>query len=682
LNLRKRGPTLSKPGRHSKTASTSEGRETQVSEWGDDSSSDDSLVYDRPAPTPVVLSEYSEPDPKKPRLPISNEDRRPASAYLPLGEGEFRLLQLAPGRNYDPVVCSFVTASKSRLPEYEAVSYIWGVQQTFHAIMLRDPQGQLHPIYIRSNLGAALRSIRHPKVTRSFWVDALCINHSNANLNEKNRLVSMKPFIFHNAQNLCFWLDEDASSKAALNFIPRMLDLSSLPKLIRDDKAVNDWIAFIALLNNPSFSRLWLVQEVSVARNATLHCGQTVLHYKDLVDAMAMFTSSRNDISLLFRRNKKNYKELFDRKITMAERFINVSANALRITSPEKVERRFSLEDLISQLKDLTTTDPLDRIYSVLAIARDGPEMGGEIPVEYDTRHKTALQIDYDRSPLELYQDFVIHAIERSGSLDIICRDWARSVSNLNLPTWVRPLQTSFRPNSDISERIDSDSLVGLPGQNHYNASRGTVAHFHLGLGQSHDSPKPLFVRGFRIDTISKLGPRAEDGIILHEWLELGGVVGEIVPEAFWRTLVADRSPNGSVAPSWYSRAFLYCLRLSPTGNINTNRLIDESEAEPSLIIDFLQRVQSVIWNRKFLVSEGNGWIGLGPMASQVGDEIYVLDGCTVPVVLRRQQDIDSHGFDFLQLVGECYVHGMMGGEAAEIPRTPELAIDRGIELR
>jgi hypothetical protein len=139
-------------------------------------------------------------------------------------------------------------------------------------------------------------------------------------------------------------------------------------------------------------------------------------------------------------------------------------------------------------------------------------------------------------------------------------------------------------------------------------------------------------------------------------------------------------TPNGSVAPSWYSRAFLYCLRLSPTGNINTNRLIDESEAEPSLIIDFLQRVQSVIWNRKFFVSRHSGWIGLAPMASRVGDEICILDGCTVPVVLRHcdaySEDIYEH--DFFQLVGECYVHGMMDGEAAEIAT----AVEEKFELR
>ncbi len=207
---------------------------------------------------------------------------------------------------------------------------------------------------------------------------------------------------------------------------------------------------------------------------------------------------------------------------------------------------------------------------------------------------------------------------------------------------------------------------MGLPGQNYYNASGRTVAIFYTGDCQSPNAPRSLFVRGHRVDTISKIGPRAEQGIILQEWLELGQCdpILDEVPEAFWVTLVAGRGPKGSTLPSWYNRAFKYCLLLSPTGNINTNRIIDEIEAEGqgSLVIDFLRRVQSVIWNRKFFVSSNNTYIGLVPPAAQVGDLICILYGCTVPVVLRRLEDID--GKEYFQVVGESYVYRMMDGEA------------------
>jgi hypothetical protein len=57
-------------------------------------------------------------------------------------------------------------------------------------------------------------------------------------------------------------------------------------------------------------------------------------------------------------------------------------------------------------------------------------------------------------------------------------------------------------------------------------------------------------------------------------------------------------------------------------------------------------------------------------MDAKVDDVICILDGCSVPVVLRPcSRDMgtrtDERG-SFYQFVGECYVHGMMDGEAKE----------------
>jgi hypothetical protein len=50
-------------------------------------------------------------------------------------------------------------------------------------------------------------------------------------------------------------------------------------------------------------------------------------------------------------------------------------------------------------------------------------------------------------------------------------------------------------------------------------------------------------------------------------------------------------------------------------------------------------------------------FVGLVPDAAEVGDRICLLHGGKVPFVLRKQEK----GF---KLVGECYVHGLMKGEA------------------
>lgn len=53
-----------------------------------------------------------------------------------------------------------------------------------------------------------------------------------------------------------------------------------------------------------------------------------------------------------------------------------------------------------------------------------------------------------------------------------------------------------------------------------------------------------------------------------------------------------------------------------------------------------------------------DGWIGLGAGAVQAGDKIAILQGASVPVVVRPSSD--------WVVVGDCYVHGVMEGQAWE----------------
>jgi len=665
-----------------------ESRESAV-EDDDGSSTDETETYERPKRTEVVSKGVKREYPGASLLEIpemainiNKEDRRPAECYKPLKKDEFRILKLAPGKKDDKnISCSLVTAAVDRPVKYEAISYLWAApNQKSIEIHLIDDQKKSHPIWIRSHLYEALKFLRHPTKTRSFWVDALCINHGDINKEEKNKQIAMKRYVFRNAENLCFWLGEEDNYKTALRFIPQILDLTRIDKLVCDESSIDNWVAFVALLNNAVFSRLWLVQEVAVAPNVTLHSGPVSIHYQDLVDAVSIFRTFRKELCLLFRDKGRNCKDLSDRKIIMAERFIEVSANALRIAKTldgeQKTLRLLTLEELVSYLSGLDSTCPLDRIYSVLAIAKDGPKLDEKTLILDDSDY---LRIDYEAKVVDVYEEFVLRAINHSKSLDIICRYWAGPDDSL--PTWVRPKQLPQPAfDSNVTERREADSLVSLPDHNNYHASRGTIAEATVFPEKPTHMKRSLKVRGFRLDAIYKLAPRAPEGIIPYEWLALGGCTknGETyeVPESFWRTLVADRGPKGTMTPSWYSIAFRNCLlHLTPTGDINTNRLIHESEAEASLVVNFLQRVQSGIWNRKFLVSKVNEWIGLAPTATEAGDELVILYGCSVPVVLRPSKE---RGW---LLVGECYVHGMMDGEAMEKVVAEEVIVEE-FEIR
>ncbi|XMA15129.1 hypothetical protein WAI453_007920 [Rhynchosporium graminicola] len=151
--------------------------------------------------------------------------------------------------------------------------------------------------------------------------------------------------------------------------------------------------------------------------------------------------------------------------------------------------------------------------------------------------------------------------------------------------------------------------------------------------------------------------------MIMQESLEMGGLTYPIednlvkVPEALWRTLVADRGPNNISAPSWYHRACLHCLiHVTPNGGLSTG-VLKEQSGTATTMVTLLKRVQQVVWNRKFLLSKSKKLFGLAPTNAQEGDSICILFGCSVPVVLRK---MESETGTYYHFIGESYIHGIM----------------------
>ncbi|KAH9214816.1 hypothetical protein DL95DRAFT_389138 [Leptodontidium sp. 2 PMI_412] len=64
-----------------------------------------------------------------------------------------------------------------------------------------------------------------------------------------------------------------------------------------------------------------------------------------------------------------------------------------------------------------------------------------------------------------------------------------------------------------------------------------------------------------------------------------------------------------------------------------------------------------------------NGYMGLGPPEVREGDTICSVPGCTYPLVIRPKSNNDSdEGKEHFEIIGACYVYGMMNGEVAKDP--------------
>ena len=88
-------------------------------------------------------------------------------------------------------------------------------------------------------------------------------------------------------------------------------------------------------------------------------------------------------------------------------------------------------------------------------------------------------------------------------------------------------------------------------------------------------------------------------------------------------------------------------------GMPGSNKAPDGNDAKVSA---YDYAVWHALRNRRFFITT-SGFMGLGPRTMQPQDQIAVLHGCRWPVILRP-------GDDHFKMLGTCYVHGIMDGEA------------------
>ena len=71
---------------------------------------------------------------------------------------------------------------------------------------------------------------------------------------------------------------------------------------------------------------------------------------------------------------------------------------------------------------------------------------------------------------------------------------------------------------------------------------------------------------------------------------------------------------------------------------------------------------------RRLIITE-HKLLGLAPEMSKKRDLICILYRCSVPVALRRMVDRVTDE-EYSTSIGECYVHGIMDGEAFGLARS------------
>ncbi|KAI0529990.1 heterokaryon incompatibility protein-domain-containing protein [Xylaria digitata] len=204
---------------------------------------------------------------------ITNHNERFESnpfAYPSLTQStHFRILRLSAGSPMD-ALHGWVEIVDSRHPiEYQAVSYPWADKTGDKSLCRRIFLGGHHqPLPITLNCFRALRHLRKRSAQSSLWIDAVCIDQQSPS--ERSHQVGLMSKIFSSATNVCVYSGNEDDIPEAMNAEAiKLLNMA----LQDDNYVVPRSRALEMFFNRPYFSRLWVVQEVLLARSLSFHCG-------------------------------------------------------------------------------------------------------------------------------------------------------------------------------------------------------------------------------------------------------------------------------------------------------------------------------------------------------------------------------------------------------------------------
>ncbi|KAI1132443.1 heterokaryon incompatibility protein-domain-containing protein [Nemania abortiva] len=614
--------------------------------------------------------------------------------YSPIEKDSIRLLYIEPNSGDEPISCRLETFKESDAPEYKALSYAWGPGLRNHPISIDESA-----FYVSWDLHRALSRLRVVHKDVCVWVDAICINQEDNK--EKSEQVSKMANIYSNAARVMIWLgEENCHTRTTIDYMTSILDPKAPSAQACDDYGI---LALSRMMTQSYFSRRWTIQEVALANDVSVLCGDHQFRWDDFADAVDITRSRVQDVRVLMQKSPSYSacKGLLDdleslRPIKLLDTFKDLF---LRSGDGTIISPRTSLETLIHEFRGWQTTDKRDVVYSLLGVASlEAHQMTG-VPL---------IVPDYTRTAHEVYTDFVRYCIQVSESSDILLRPWAdveRTKWPADLfdhdlqfavPSWMSGLGSMpyGHPKFNHKDRINGESFLGSPAEKKHNAHNGTKAKVRFGTDDETKTYNgSVFVKGIVLGEVEALSTRMAEGIILKECLEMfpGIAVDDTgaphdIPQSLWCTLCANYGTDGKRAPRLYRRALLDLFRKSGClASLDTIELL--STHQPDYVMDFLQRAQSVCWNRRVFQSKksiGPRWdlVGLAPRLTRLGDKVCILYGCSVPVALRPHQQNNTTAVRW-EIIGEAFVHGEMEGQTlSTIPNDELPLLEQEFEIR
>jgi hypothetical protein len=532
-----------------------------------------------------------------------------------------------------------------------------------------------------------LRYLRYVSDERAIWIDALCINQYDTF--ERNQQVAKMRDIYQRALKVVVWLGaESEDSNTAFQFLAEAsLNKSEIEHWVRRQwKGLvhrKHWLAIYRLLSRNYWNRIWIVQEIFFAQCPMVRCGFRCIRWSDfillfhyiLTCARIVEQGIESDGNRIEKMaNGSMFRALIDKSYIPT--VIELNRN-MRLSGVDP-----DLEILLTKFRRCSSTDPRDKVLGILGMAG---HYGDE------REHK----VDYALSKRETYIETIRCLIERRihlrlNPLNVILFSFPH-YSDGSLPSWVP--DWSLAPGSCA----DADSGILSDGSN-ANGNLATVAKIRIDIYKG-----ILTVESLEIATVHQLGALPQTSLDEPPFDMQGLATSfrdiETIRAAFFTALKlalsdSNSMPHGRKPLDTKMKEFALTMICNTYDNYSLDPSIasetDQKSVRPSEettrefceLIHFLEThttlndwenvlkdtrhasnwllFPSAIINlrlARFCVSSIGSFI-MAPQSVRRGDVIFVLIGCDVPVVLRKQAE-NEYTF-----VGKCYAHGIMDGEA------------------
>ena len=388
----------------------------------------------------------------------------PDYSYLPLRQNDaIRLLELLPGTRDDPQVHCNITRRRlsDKSLRYEAISYTWGNSENRETLLCGGFRAELS---ITRNCYNALCSLRQAAQPRLLWIDAVCINQDD--ISERNAQVRIMDQIYANATQVVAYLGEESAGSHILFHELALADhlyqstgsFEGRPK--PSIETVNE---LELLLQRPWWFRIWVLQEVHVARQVTAMCGNSQASMKALDGCVFGYRYNR-----------------------VTERFAPPPLYAFdngwyfKPTRNQRDVAVFTLWQLLWTTRACKATDPRDRVLAL-------------IPFLTETRHELAHLIDYSRTVEQIFTDVALFLVDYLGLLVLgaVQHPHARE-----MPSWVADWS-----GDSVSTAWGSKDEPPITTERGFTVCR--LACYHKACKGQHPV---LRVQGVRIARIGHLG--------------------------------------------------------------------------------------------------------------------------------------------------------------------------------